>query len=176
MGGSQYNRKTIWKNGAMLHYIKVLLWTPAECMQRGARRKKGKIDVLLLLSNSAASQRCWKLGNSNLLFVNIQQLLKWVCQLWYMVQQSNNMSSFSLNLTDDVTFTLLIILQTQGAFKVGQRKLKVVHVLPCFFPELHHWSTRRLLYNLLAGNFQLKTSSGMHCKSQISYLITNGEV
>lgn len=41
-------------------YIKVLLWTPAECMQRGTlkRGKKEKIDVLLLFSNSAASQRC----------------------------------------------------------------------------------------------------------------------
>lgn len=48
------------KNGAML-YIMVLLWTPAECMQRGTlkRRKKVKIDVLLLFSNGAASQRCW---------------------------------------------------------------------------------------------------------------------
>lgn len=46
----------------MLHYIKVLLWTPAECMQRGTikRRKKEKIDVPLLFSNSAASQRCRK--------------------------------------------------------------------------------------------------------------------
>lgn len=59
MVGSQYNSKLYIKNGAML-YIKVLLWTPAECMQRGTlkRRKKGKIDVLLLFSNTAAFQRC----------------------------------------------------------------------------------------------------------------------
>lgn len=58
MVGSQYNSKLYIKNGAML-YIKVL-WTPAECMQRGTlkRRIKGKIDVLLLFSNTAASQRC----------------------------------------------------------------------------------------------------------------------
>lgn len=44
-------------------YIKVLLWTLAECMQRGTlkrreKKRRGKSDVLLLFSNTAASQRC----------------------------------------------------------------------------------------------------------------------
>lgn len=42
MVGSQYNSKLyIKKNGAML-YIKVLLWTPAECMQRGTLKRREK--------------------------------------------------------------------------------------------------------------------------------------
>lgn len=58
MVGSQYTSKLYIKTGAML-YIKVLLWTPAECMQRGTlTRKGGESDVLLLFSNTAASQRC----------------------------------------------------------------------------------------------------------------------
>lgn len=39
MVGSQYTSKLYIKNGAML-YIKVLLWTPAECMQRGTLTRK----------------------------------------------------------------------------------------------------------------------------------------
>lgn len=41
MVGSQYNSKLYIKNGAML-YIKVLLWTPAECMQRGSMKRREK--------------------------------------------------------------------------------------------------------------------------------------
>lgn len=35
-------QETYMKNGAMLHYIKVLLWTPAECMQRGTIKSRKK--------------------------------------------------------------------------------------------------------------------------------------
>lgn len=44
--------------------------------QKKKKKKKKKIDVLLLFSNSAASQRCRKCGNSNFLFVKMQQPLK----------------------------------------------------------------------------------------------------
>lgn len=73
----------------MLHYIKVLLWTPAECMLRRTikRGNKEKIDVLLLFSNSAASQRCQKFGNSNFLTTDMQQPLKLVHQLRCMTQK-----------------------------------------------------------------------------------------
>lgn len=42
MVGSQYNRKNYMKNGAMSYYIKVLLWTPAECMRRGTIKSRIK--------------------------------------------------------------------------------------------------------------------------------------
>lgn len=42
MVGSQYNRKTIRKNGAMLHYITVLLWIQAECMPGGTVTSRKK--------------------------------------------------------------------------------------------------------------------------------------
>lgn len=68
----------LYEKMVLCYIIKVLLRTPAECMQRGTIKsmKKEKIDVLLLFSYSAASQRCRKFGNSNFLRVKMQQPLK----------------------------------------------------------------------------------------------------
>lgn len=73
--GPSITGKLYEKNGAMLHYIKVLLWTPAECMQRGTikrRRKKEKMDVLLLFSNECCLQKMSEnLEESNFLLVKM---------------------------------------------------------------------------------------------------------
>lgn len=96
----------------MLYYIKVLIWTPAECMQRGtikSRKIKEKIDVLLLFSKQAASQRCQKFGKSNFcycLFVKMQQPFKLVFQPWFTGQTTGQCEHTS------VTFTLFILLRT----------------------------------------------------------------
>lgn len=69
------------KNGAMLHYIKVLLRTPAECMQNGTckmeKREDEEICVGQLFLSSAASQRCWRFGNSN--FFVVEMILGFWC-------------------------------------------------------------------------------------------------
>lgn len=91
-----YIRKTIWKNGAMLWYIKVLLRTPAECMQRGTIRDKRKknTEVLLLFRNNAASQRCLKVRNSNFMWGKMQ----WNGpSIWNLNKDSDNTCQLSNN-------------------------------------------------------------------------------
>lgn len=150
------------KNGAMLHYIKVLLWTPAECMQRGTikSRKKQKIDVLLLFSNSAASQRFWKFEKCNFLFVKMQQPFKQEFQLWFVIEKSNNISAVSANMSTWCYFhpvhypsNKLLMFVGKQHFNSDIAILSVVHVLPCFWSYVGgtHGGCH---YSLSDGNFQ----------------------
>lgn len=165
MVGSQYNRKTIWKNGAMLHYIKVLLWTPAECMHRGAikRRNKENIDVLLLFSNSAASQRCRKFGNSNFIFE--------------MPFKYSNSGGWSRNQTacqhslwaHSVASTLLTI----PSIQIGWRKFKCCPCSSLFFVSSVTGAHAGVaICSDGISNWKLE----MEHRWWISYLITNGDV
>lgn len=152
------------KNGAML-YIKVLLWTPSECMQRGAlkrRKEKWKLmsyycSQMVLLPKDVGHL------NPNILFANSQQPLKLVCQLWFIVQRCDNMSVFSKAVKmwtiAPNTFTLL-----GGRLLSATNKGEMLYFVVCF-PKLHHWDC---CYIIKHGNF--------HFRCEIAYLISSGVI
>lgn len=128
------------------------------------KMKKEKIDVLLLFSNSAASQRCRKFGNSNFLFVNMQQPFKLVrrldsaydAEIWQHVSILWKLEHTVLRspcwISSKHTFSVLVVCW-EGAFEVGQRKFKELFMLFPVFSELHHWNTRRSSLRPVSSEF-----------------------
>ena len=129
------------------------------------QKKKRKISVRQLSSNSAASQRCRKFGNSSFLLVKLQQPFNLVFHLRFTIQKSDDMTPLSANLSprfngnpfDYPLNTRFSDSVLGSSIYLGQRKCKCCPCSSLILPyELHHWDTWRLLLQSVRWKFLTK--------------------